>query len=69
MPLYTQASRFFGRKWTLLCAISVFLLGSVLCGCANSMTVLIAGRVVQGFGAGGIMTLVYILIGDLVSTK
>ncbi|KAK6381029.1 multidrug transporter [Exophiala oligosperma] len=33
------------------------------------MTVLIAGRVVQGVGAGGIMTLVYILIGDLVSTK
>lgn len=69
LPLYTQASSFFGRKWTLLCAISIFLLGSVLCGCANDMTVLIAGRVVQGVGAGGIMTLVYILIGDLVSTK
>ncbi|EXJ81528.1 hypothetical protein A1O1_07592 [Capronia coronata CBS 617.96] len=69
LPLFTQAGGFFGRKWTLLCAISVFLLGSVLCGCANSMTVLIAARVVQGVGAGGIITLVYILIGDLVSTK
>ncbi|KAI1625193.1 major facilitator superfamily domain-containing protein [Exophiala viscosa] len=69
LPIYTQAGTFFGRKWTLLCAISIFLFGSILCGCADSMTVLVAGRVVQGVGAGGILTLVYILIGDLVSTK
>ncbi|KAI1609768.1 major facilitator superfamily domain-containing protein [Exophiala viscosa] len=63
LPIYTQAGTFFGRKWTLLCAISIFLFGSILCGCADSMTVLIAGRVVQGVGAGGILTLVYIIIG------
>ena len=44
-----------GRKRLLLVGIGLFLLGSVLCGAAWSMPALIAGRVVQGLGAGAVL--------------
>ncbi|CAK7202042.1 hypothetical protein SEUCBS139899_004760 [Sporothrix eucalyptigena] len=58
-----------GRKPVLMCANAVFLLGCALCGAANSLTMLIAGRAVQGIGAGGLLTLVNIIIGDLFSAR
>ena len=58
-----------GRKPVLLCANAVFILGCALCGAANSLTMLIAGRAVQGIGAGGLLTLVNIIIGDLFSAR
>src|SRR5436305_2709279 len=45
----------FGRKAVFLTAISFFLLGSILCGLAGSMTMLVAARALQGLGGGGIM--------------
>ncbi|CAK7225175.1 hypothetical protein SCUCBS95973_005772 [Sporothrix curviconia] len=58
-----------GRKPVLMCANAVFILGCALCGAANSLTMLIAGRAVQGVGAGGLLTLVNIIIGDLFSAR
>lgn len=69
MPFFGQASEAFGRKWTFLAAISIFTVGSCLCGASQSVSMLIASRVIQGAGAGGITALVYILIGDLVGTR
>jgi Na+/melibiose symporter-like transporter len=69
LPIYGQAAELLGRRWTFLLAIAVFLVGSVLCGSAVNLPMLIAARVIQGIGAGGITSLVFILIGDLVSTK
>ncbi|KAG8162137.1 hypothetical protein KVR01_007902 [Diaporthe batatas] len=69
MPLFGQASEVFGRKWAFVAAIAVFMAGSALCGASQDVSMLIASRMVQGVGAGGITALVIILIGDLVGTR
>jgi MFS family permease len=69
MPLFGQASEVFGRKWAFVAAIAVFMSGSALCGASQGVSMLIASRMVQGVGAGGITALVIILIGDLVGTR
>ncbi|KAF7554434.1 hypothetical protein G7Z17_g2887 [Cylindrodendrum hubeiense] len=68
-PLFGQASEAFGRKWAFLTAITIFTLGSALCGAAQNVRWLIAARVIQGIGGGGITSLVFILIGDIVGTR
>lgn len=68
-PAFGQAAEALGRKGAFLAAVAVFTLGSALCGAARSAPMLVAARVVQGAGGGGITSLVYILIGDLVGTR
>ncbi|KAF9368541.1 hypothetical protein CPB97_004500 [Podila verticillata] len=68
-PLYGRFSDIFGRKPTFLFAISVFLLGSALCGAAQNMIMMIVARGIAGVGAGGIMSMVMIIITDLVSLR
>lgn len=69
MPVLGQCSEVLGRRWVFLAAILIFMAGSALCGASVSVAMLIASRTVQGVGAGGILGLVMILIGDLVSTR
>jgi EmrB/QacA subfamily drug resistance transporter len=66
MPLYGKLADQYGRRPMIFTALATFLLGSVLCGCAQSMTQLIAFRAIQGMGSGGFMPLAQIIIGDLV---
>ncbi|KAI8356902.1 major facilitator superfamily domain-containing protein [Mortierella sp. GBAus27b] len=68
-PLYGRFSDIFGRKATFLFATTVFLVGSALCGAAQSMTMMIIARGIAGIGAGGIMSMVMIIIADLVSLR
>ena len=68
-PLYGKLSDQYGRKPFYLFAISVFVLGSVLCGTAQSIYELAAYRAVQGIGAGGLMSLAFAIVGDLVSPR
>ncbi|KAI6005455.1 major facilitator superfamily domain-containing protein [Pisolithus albus] len=56
-PLYGKLSNMFGRKPILYASICTFLLGSALCGAAQSMIWLIVARAVQGIGGGGIIQL------------
>ncbi|KAI8143108.1 major facilitator superfamily domain-containing protein [Fennellomyces sp. T-0311] len=65
-PLFTKLSDIFGRKGTIIWGIVIFLVGSVLCGAATSMVMLIISRVVQGIGAANIMTMALVVISDLV---
>ncbi|GAA1751384.1 MDR family MFS transporter [Nostocoides vanveenii] len=65
-PLYGKLSDIYGRKPFFLTAISVFIIGSVMCTFANSMTQLAAFRAVQGIGAGGLFSLALAIIGDIV---
>ncbi|CAM1504637.1 Fc.00g022280.m01.CDS01 [Cosmosporella sp. VM-42] len=53
-PLTGKLYTYFSTKWTYLCFFLVFELGSVLCGAANSSTMLIVGRAVAGLGCSGI---------------
>ncbi len=68
-PLYGKLSDIFGRKRMLIIAVVIFLIGSVLSGFATSMLQLIAFRAIQGIGAGGLMSMVFATIGDVVSPR
>ena len=65
VPLYGKLSDIYGRRKLYASAMALFLIGSVWCGLANSMTSLIFARALQGIGAGGIMPLAFILIGEM----
>jgi EmrB/QacA subfamily drug resistance transporter len=54
-PLSGRLADVLGRKRMMLAGVGLFFLGSVVCGAAPSMGVLIAGRVLQGLGAGAVM--------------
>ncbi|WP_106615977.1 MDR family MFS transporter [Saccharothrix carnea] len=56
----------FGRKRAFLTSVALFLVGSFLCGWADSMTWLILARAVQGLGAGGLMVTSAAVIADVV---
>ena len=68
-PLYGKLGDLYGRKRIFLVAIVIFLVGSVLCGLAGSMTQLIMFRAVQGAGAGGLIALPMAMIADLVPAR
>ncbi len=55
-PLYGKLSDIYGRKRFFITAISIFIVGSVLCTFADSMFQLAAFRAVQGLGAGGLFS-------------
>lgn len=52
-PLYGRLSDILGRKGAMLLALSLFGSGTLLCGIAPSMDVLIAARAIAGMGGGG----------------
>lgn len=68
-PLWGKAGDLYGRKRLFQLAIIVFLVGSVLCGAAQNMYELIVFRGVQGIGGGGLISLVFAIIGDVISPR
>jgi len=68
-PLYGKISDMFGRKKIFQIAISIFLIGSMLCGLSQTMNQLIFFRGLQGIGAGGLMVLAMAIVGDVVPPR
>jgi EmrB/QacA subfamily drug resistance transporter len=68
-PLYGKISDLYGRRIVFQFAIVTFLLGSFLAGASQNMTQLIATRAIQGLGAGGLMALTFVIIGDIVPPR
>jgi EmrB/QacA subfamily drug resistance transporter len=68
-PLYGKLSDIYGRKPFFLFAIAIFIVGSALCGLAQSMYELAGFRALQGIGAGGLMSLAFAIIGDIVPPR
>lgn len=68
-PVWGKLGDLFNRKTVFLAAIVLFLIASVLCGLAPSMTWLIVFRVVQGLGAGGMGAGAFALMGALLPPR
>jgi EmrB/QacA subfamily drug resistance transporter len=68
-PVWGRLADVYGRRRPYMVAIGLFLLGSTLCGVATSMTQLIAFRALQGIGAGGMLPLGMVILGDLFSLE
>ncbi len=68
-PLYGKLSDLYGRKPFYLFAIAIFVVGSMLCGTASSIYELAVWRAVQGVGAGGLLSLAFTIVADLVAPR
>lgn len=65
-PIYGKLSDIYGNRRMFLIALLLFACGVTLCGFANNVYLLIAFRLLQGMGAGGLMVLAFITIGKTV---
>lgn len=63
--IYGKISDLFGRKPIFIIGVSIFLIGSVLCGLAKTLEMLIIFRFIQGFGAGAVMPIATTIVGDI----
>ncbi|KXT04063.1 hypothetical protein AC578_4906 [Pseudocercospora eumusae] len=68
-PIWTSTSDVLGRKPLLLAAAALFFIGSIVFALAQDMPTLIAGRVLQGLGGGGINVLVESIVADMTTLK
>jgi EmrB/QacA subfamily drug resistance transporter len=65
VPIYGKLADLFGRKPVFLFSVAVFLVGSMACGQAQTMEQLIAFRLLQGLGAGGVLPITQTILGDV----
>ncbi|HEY2939445.1 MAG TPA: MDR family MFS transporter [Gaiellaceae bacterium] len=69
VPLYGKLGDAHGRKPLFIVAISIFLVGSALCGTAQNMVELVVFRAIQGVGAGGLFPLTLAMVGMIVPPR
>ena len=53
-------------KWSFLCALGIFELGSLICGIAPNSVALIIGRAIAGWGSAGILTGSFVVVSHAV---
>ncbi len=68
-PVFGTLSDIYGRRATIVTALSLFIAGSVLCAVAPNMVTLIVARGLQGLGGGGILPIVQTVISDVVTPR
>ncbi len=69
VPIYGKLADSLGSKPVMVFGVATFLVGSVLCGVAWSMPLLIAARAVQGLGAGAILPMAMTIVGDIYTVE
>ncbi|WP_258881290.1 MDR family MFS transporter [Paenibacillus sp. sptzw28] len=65
MPIYGKMADLFGRRRIYMTGLTLFLIGSALCGFAGNMTELIVFRGIQGLGAGALMPVAFAIVADI----
>jgi len=68
-PVYGRLGDALGRRRLLVVALGLFVIASALCAVAPSIPALVAARLLQGFGGGGLMTLSQALVGEAVPPR
>ncbi|XMA11303.1 hypothetical protein WAI453_004094 [Rhynchosporium graminicola] len=65
LPLYGRLSDSYGRFYPLIAAYCIFCIGCTLCGIGQAYWQVILGRITQGCGASGIISLASVIITDI----
>jgi EmrB/QacA subfamily drug resistance transporter len=68
-PLYGKFADIHGRRVTMLIGLAIYMTGSLISASAPNMTALICGRVVQGFGAAGLVSSATMILADIAAPK
>ncbi len=69
MLIYGKLGDLMGRKFLIMSALGIYLIGSVICAITPTMEFLIVGRFVSGMGGGGLMILSQAIIADVVPAR
>lgn len=69
VPIYGKLGDLFGRRRMILTGTALFTLASLFCAMAQNMEQLVLARVLQGIGAGGMVSVSQAIIGDLVPPR
>jgi EmrB/QacA subfamily drug resistance transporter len=68
-PIYGKLGDLYGRRLMILIGMGLFTLASLFCGLAQSMEQLVLARILQGIGAGGMISVSQAIIGDVVPPR
>ena len=69
VPLYARLADMYGRKPIFMAGLALFIGGSMMCGFASSMTLLILFRTIQGLGAGAVQPISFTILGDVFESE
>lgn len=69
VPFLGAVSDLFGRQAVLLFSVTMFTVGTIISCLATNFTELLCGRTIQGVGGGGIYTLSYIVVSDIIPLR
>ncbi|UED88224.1 MDR family MFS transporter [Streptomyces profundus] len=69
MPLWGKLADLFDKKLLIQIALSIYVIGSMIAGLSQSPEMLIALRVVQGLGVGGLIGLSQIILAAMIPPR
>ena len=69
VPIYGKLGDLYGRRRLRLFGMGLFTLASLFCGLAQNMEQLVLARIIQGIGAGGMISVSQAIIGDIVPPR
>ena len=68
-PLYGKFADIHGRRSAMLIALGTYMVGCLISACSPNIYMLIGGRIMQGFGGGGLTAIANMVLGDVASPK